>query len=64
VSTRRHFVSDSREKITWWAPPPARVRTVFSIVPDNYVAGETAGLLPSIAWLADRFAGHPAPSTC
>ena len=40
------------------------VRTVFSLVPGDHVAGETAGLLPSIAWLADRFAGHPAPSTC
>ncbi len=40
------------------------VRTVFSIVPGDHVAGETAGLLPSIAWLADRFAGHPTPSTC
>jgi hypothetical protein len=40
------------------------VRTVFSLVPGDHVAGETAGLLPSIAWLADRFAGHPAASTC
>jgi hypothetical protein len=40
------------------------VRTVFSLVPGDHVAGETAGLLPAITWLTDRFAGHPAPSTC
>ena len=40
------------------------VRTVFSLAPGDHVAGETAGLLPALAWLADRFADHPAPSTC
>ena len=40
------------------------VRTVFTVVPGDHIAGETAGLPLAIAWLSARFAGQPAPTTC
>jgi hypothetical protein len=40
------------------------VRTVFTVVPGDHVTGETTGLAGAISWLADRFAGRPAPTTC
>lgn len=40
------------------------VRTVFTTVPGDHITGETTGLPSAIAWLADRFAGRPAPTTC
>ena len=46
---------------TWCADG---VRTVFTLVPGDHIAGETAGLPAAIAWLTDRFAGHPAPTGC
>jgi pimeloyl-ACP methyl ester carboxylesterase len=42
----------------------AGTRTVFTVVPGDHIAGETAGLPAALAWLADRFAGRPAPTTC
>jgi secretory lipase len=42
----------------------AGVRTVFALVPGDHIAGETAGLPAALAWLGDRFAGRPAPTTC
>ncbi|WP_329056202.1 lipase family protein [Amycolatopsis sp. NBC_01488] len=42
----------------------AGVRTVFALVPGDHIAGETAGLPTALAWLGDRFAGRPAPTTC
>ncbi|WP_353069556.1 lipase family protein [Amycolatopsis sp. DG1A-15b] len=41
----------------------AGVRTVFALVPGDHIAGETAGLPAALAWLGDRFAGRPAPTT-
>ena len=46
---------------TWCA---AGVRTVFTVVPGDHITGETTGLPAAIAWLTDRFAGRPAPTTC
>jgi hypothetical protein len=46
---------------TWCA---AGVRTVFTVVPGDHIAGETAGLPAALAWLSDRFAGLPAPTAC
>jgi hypothetical protein len=40
------------------------VRTVFTTVPGDHITGETTGLPAAVAWLADRFAGRPAPTTC
>jgi hypothetical protein len=40
------------------------VRTVFTAVPGDHITGETTGLPAAIAWLSDRFAGRPAPTTC
>jgi hypothetical protein len=42
----------------------AGVRTVFTTVPGDHITGETTGLPSAIAWLTDRFAGRPAPTTC
>jgi hypothetical protein len=42
----------------------AGVRTVFTVVPGDHIAGETAGLPAALAWLSDRFAELPAPTTC
>lgn len=42
----------------------AGVRTVFTVVPGDHIAGETAGLPTAIGWLSDRFAARPAPTTC
>lgn len=42
----------------------AGVHTVFTVVPGDHVAGETAGLPAALAWLSDRFAGLPAPTAC
>lgn len=42
----------------------AGVRTVFSVVAGDHIAGETAGLPAAVSWLAGRFAGRPAPTTC
>jgi predicted esterase len=40
----------------------AGVRTVFTVVPGDHVAGETAGLPAALAWLSDRFADYPRPA--
>ncbi|MEV8609602.1 lipase family protein [Amycolatopsis sp. NPDC051373] len=40
------------------------VRTVFTTVPGDHITGETTGLPAAIAWLSDRFAGRPVPTTC
>ncbi|WP_329063596.1 lipase family protein [Amycolatopsis sp. NBC_01480] len=42
----------------------AGVRAAFTLVPGDHIAGETAGLPAALAWLGDRFAGRPAPTTC
>ncbi|MGW6924831.1 lipase family protein [Streptomyces sp. NPDC054950] len=42
----------------------ADVRTVFTVVPGDHIAGETTGLPAAVSWLTDRFAGRPAPTTC
>jgi hypothetical protein len=37
---------------------------VFTVVPGDHITGETTGLPTALAWLTDRFAAHPAPTTC
>ena len=40
------------------------VREQFTMYPGNHVTGNPAGVDDSLAWIADRFAGAPAPSNC
>ncbi len=51
-------------RATWAAVTAPTDAPCCPVCPGDHVAGETAGLLPAIAWLADRFAGHqyPAPA--
>ncbi|HEY2206927.1 MAG TPA: lipase family protein [Pseudonocardia sp.] len=41
------------------------VRTQYEVIPAaEHLGGAVAGGPPSVSWLADRFAGRPAPSSC